>query len=79
MKHPLNLAGSQIAKIRNELGVTQEMLAARCEAQGLTFSRSTLAKIETRRRCLTDIELVALARALRVKMQVFFPTNSALF
>lgn len=79
MTRPLNLAGPAIARIRNQLGITQEMLSARCEAQGLVFSRSTLAKIETQSRCVTDMELLALAKALKVKVGAFFPNHQRVF
>jgi DNA-binding XRE family transcriptional regulator len=68
----LNLAGPRIQQIRNQQGLSQEMLSARCEAKGIILSRSTLAKIETQVRCLTDIELVMIARALRVKLKDIF-------
>jgi transcriptional regulator with XRE-family HTH domain len=79
MKALLNVAGPQIRKIRYGQAMTQEVLAARCEAGGLIMSRSTLAKIETQIRCVTDKELLTLAKALKVKMRDFFPDHQALF
>ena len=79
MKVPLNLAGPQIRRIRYRQGMTQDMLAARCEMQGLVMSRSTLAKIEVQIRCVTDQELLALAEALQVKMREFFPGHAKVF
>ena len=55
------------------------MLSARCEAKGLTLSRSTLAKIELQMRCLTDMELLTLATVLRVKVRDFYPDKQKLF
>ena len=79
MKALLNVAGPQIRKIRYRQEMTQETLAARCEVGGLTMSRSTLAKIETQIRCVTDVELLALAKALKVKMKDLFLDHDSLF
>ena len=43
------------------------------------MSRSTLAKIETQIRCVTDVELLALAKALKVKMKDLFLDHDSLF
>jgi transcriptional regulator with XRE-family HTH domain len=45
-KKPANLVGPQIQRIRYELGLTQEQLAARCQVVGLDISRGTLSQIE---------------------------------
>ena len=42
------------------------MLAAKCGVLGWDISRGTLAKIESQVRCVTDKELVVLAKALKV-------------
>ncbi len=78
-KRFLNLAGPRIRQIRSEQGLSQEMLSARCEAAGITLSRSTLAKIEIQLRCLTDIELFVIADALRVKVKELYPSQSKSF
>lgn len=84
MGHPskkitLNIVGSQIRKLRDEAGLTQEMLAARCEVLGGNISRGTLAKIEAQIRCVTDQELLVIAEGLKVKMKALFPSNPKLF
>lgn len=53
------------------------MLAAKCEVLGCPISRGTLAKIESGIRCVTDIELFALASSLRVPVSEFFPRDLA--
>ncbi len=78
-KPALNWAGPRIRQIRDQQGLSQDMLSARCEARGLTLSRSTLAKIETQIRCLTDMELLTIAAVLRVKVKEFFPDWQKLF
>ena len=78
-KPALNWAGPRIRQIRDQQGLSQEMLSARCEARGLVLSRSTLAKIELQLRCLTDVELLTIAEVLRIKVREFFPEQMKLF
>lgn len=65
-KNAANLAGAQIRSLRIKATLTQKDLAAKIEIQGVLMARSTLAKIENRTRQITDIELVAFAKALKV-------------
>ena len=68
-----NIVGEQVRKERYQLGLTQDMLAAKCAAQGWDVSRGTLAKIEARVRCVTDTELLVLAKALKVSLVSLYP------
>ena len=43
------------------------MLAARCGRLGWDIAENVVAKIETKIRCVTDVELVCIATALKVK------------
>lgn len=52
------------------------MLAARCSRAGWDIGENTISKIEAQVRCVTDEELVYLARALKVKEQELFPPAS---
>jgi transcriptional regulator with XRE-family HTH domain len=72
-KAPANVVGPQVQKLRYELGLTQEKLAARCQLAGLDISRATLAQIETRLRCVTDLELFLLARVLKATTDSLSP------
>ena len=72
-----NLVGPQIRKLRYQQELTQDLLAARCTRLGLDISRGTLAKIEAQLRCVTDAELRILATALRVNLEMLYPTESA--
>jgi transcriptional regulator with XRE-family HTH domain len=74
-KTPANIVGPQIRKRRNQLGLTQEALAAQCQLHGLDISRGTLSQIEARLRCVTDDELLALARVLKVSTDSLFPVG----
>lgn len=67
-----NLVGSTIRKIRYQRGMTQAMLAARCNRAGWDIGENTIAKIEAQIRCITDKEIVFLAKVLNVKIQDLF-------
>lgn len=74
-KTPANIVGPQIRERRNQLGLTQEAFAARCQLRGLDISRGTLSQIEAQLRCVTDDELLALARILKVSTDSLFPAG----
>ena len=65
-KKPANVVGPQVQKLRYQLGLTQEQLAARCQVRGWDISRATLSQIEARLRCVIDSELLILAKVLKV-------------
>ena len=69
MAKPANLCGPAVARLRRRSGITQRELRAQCEAAGWPVARSVLAKVETQSRSVSDIELVALASALGVKIE----------
>ncbi len=52
--------------------MTQEELATQCQLHGLDISRGTLSQIEAQLRCVTDDELLALARVLKVSTDSLF-------
>lgn len=68
MRRQTNICGPAVARLRRKQDMTQEELRIRCKAAGWAVARSVLAKIEKQRRSVSDRELVALARALRVKV-----------
>ena len=70
---PENIVGPQIRRLRYQRGMTQDALAARCARLGWDVSRGTVAKVESRVRCVNDQELVTLARALRVSLDELYP------
>ena len=72
-KQPKNLIGPQIRKLRYQKAMTQEMFAARCSVLGLELSRASLSKIEAQLRCVTDVELIILAEALKVDAATLLP------
>ena len=64
----MNIVGPSFKEIREEKGLTQEVLAARCNLLGWDISRSTLAKIEVRLRRVKDTEAIILTQALKVNI-----------
>lgn len=73
MSNPRNFVGPQVRRLRNQQGLTQPMLAARCRRWGWDLSRETLAKIETQLRWVSDFELLCLAKALHVVPDDLWP------
>ena len=70
---PTNVTGRQIAKLRTDKGLSQDGLAGKCQRAGWDISRGTLAKIEAGVRCVSDSELLLLAKALEVSVAELFP------
>jgi len=68
----MNKIGPHIRKLRGKQKLTQEQLVARCNLLEWNISRSTLAKIESQVRRITDIEVILLAKALKVEIQNLF-------
>ena len=52
--------------------MTQEQLVAHCNLIGWSISRGTLAKIESKVRCVTDKEVLLLATALKVSPEQLY-------
>jgi len=73
MQEPKNAVGPQVIKNRNRRGWSQEKFAAKCQLAGWDVSRDIVARIEGGVRCVTDIELIKLARALHVPVPELLP------
>lgn len=63
-----NCIGSRIKELRQKASpkVSQEDLAGRLAAQGILLNRTAIAKIEARKRAISDFEIIAIAKALKV-------------
>ena len=63
-----NLVGARIRELRRRAvpKVTQEDLAGRVAALSVSLDRTAIYRIEAGSRTVTDLELAALAKALRV-------------
>ena len=68
----MNKIGPQVRYLREKQGMTQEELAAKCNLLGWNITRSTLAKMESQVRRITDEEVLLLANALRVDVSLLF-------
>ncbi|MGA2137535.1 MAG: helix-turn-helix transcriptional regulator [Verrucomicrobiia bacterium] len=75
MRAKQNIVGPQIRKHRYQQELSQEMLVARCATAGLDISRGTLAKIEAGVRCVSDHEVLLLAKALKVNLHELYPAH----
>lgn len=68
----MNIVGEKVKIQRESFGWTQEQFVAKCNLIGWNISRSTLAKIESKVRRVTDIEVQLLAQALKIKIELLF-------
>lgn len=68
----MNIVGSLVRTIRESKNLTQEQLVAHCNLIGWSISRGTLAKIESKVRCVTDKEVLLLATALKINVEQLY-------
>jgi transcriptional regulator with XRE-family HTH domain len=61
-----NVVGQMVARIRRDQKLTQEDFAGRLAVVGWDISRDSIKRIESGEREVTDIDLLRLARGLRV-------------
>jgi len=71
----MNIVGVNVKKIREKNDWTQEQLTAKCNLLEWNISRGTLAKIESKVRRVTDIEVKLLAKALETDIENLFFNN----
>lgn len=67
-KHKSNISGKNIKLIRKRNKIKQENLAVKLQLEGLPVTTSTISKIESEDRSVTDKELLAFSRALHVSL-----------
>ena len=63
-----NMTGAKMRKVRSDLKITQEQLAARLQIAGIALDQKAISRIERQERFLADFELREIARILRVSM-----------
>jgi len=68
-----NIVGPQVRRLRSAAAISQDDLAARCTRQGFDIGRGTISHIETGVRGVSDLEMVLLAKALRVELDELVP------
>lgn len=70
--HQKNIIGSRIKTARKESHMSQMGLAAKLQVMGIVIDRSAIAKVETGRRPVSDIEIAAISRILNVQIEWLF-------
>ena len=58
--------GENIRRLRTNVGLTQEMLAARLQVEGCDITRSAVAKMEVGQRHIYPDEIILIAKILSV-------------
>ena len=71
----MNVVGPLVRKFRMERGWSQPAMVAKCQLSGWDLSRESLAKIESRLRSVTDIEILDLGEILEVHHSALFPAS----
>lgn len=77
-KHKVNICGEWIKYVRTghydkyHPKISQDTLITRLQTRGLMMKRSSLSRIETGCRALTDLEVVYFAEALRVPVTFLY-------
>ena len=64
-----NLCGKQIARFRMQLGISQRELADRVQLAGIDIDKNAIQRIESGKRFVTDIEIVAFAKVFQVTFE----------
>ena len=67
-----NIIGPWIREARKKADMSQEKLAGRLQVMGIKIDRSAIAKVETGRRPVSDIEIAAIAKTLNVQVSWLF-------
>ena len=65
-----NLSGKNIAKIRKAISprLSQRALADKLQLEGIDVDKNAIQRIECGKRFITDIELVSIAKVLKVSV-----------
>jgi transcriptional regulator with XRE-family HTH domain len=69
-----NVVGPQVRRLRDAAKMSQQQFAEECQRLEWDISRGVVAAIEGQVRCVTDIELLELARVFGVPVEVLLPS-----
>ncbi len=72
MRRDANLIGRNVARLRYQQALTQNMLVARAQVLGCNITQSILSNIELQKYVATDKHVFFLAKALRVEIAELF-------
>jgi transcriptional regulator with XRE-family HTH domain len=67
-----NIVGSKVRKYRIEQNLSQKALSERLETYAIYICRGSVSRIEQHERTVTDFELKALAKVLKVSIDDLF-------
>ncbi|MGI5957827.1 MAG: helix-turn-helix domain-containing protein [Massiliimalia sp.] len=68
----MNLVGTRVRLARIQAGMSQQMLSNKLELMAVYVCRGSISRIETGERSVTDIEIDALSKVLRVSLDYLF-------
>lgn len=74
-----NITGKRLTAIRHQKGISQRQLAKNLQLLGYDVDHHFIRRIENGERFVTDIELVALSRALNVKIEELIDITIPIF
>ena len=70
-----NVSGARIKEARKKLGLSQEMLAAKLQIEGVIIERDSISRIEIGTRFVADYELLTLCKILNVSPEYLLGLN----
>lgn len=73
----MNLIGANVKKYRQKQKMSQQMLSNKLELLGVYVCRGSISRIEDCSRTVTDIELYALSKVLRVEIADLISVDNA--
>ena len=68
-----NLCGKNVARLRTAMKISQRELADRMQLVGLDVDKNAIQRIESGKRFVTDIEIVAFAKVFNVPLTELLP------
>lgn len=74
-----NIVGANVRALRKKCRISQQVLSNKLELMGVYVCRGSISRIEDGSRTVTDIELYALAKALRVSINELFSDAESYF
>lgn len=63
-----NICGKNIAKLRMNLKISQRELADRMQLVGIDIDKNAVQRIESGKRFVTDIEIIAFAKIFNISL-----------
>ncbi len=64
-----NICGKNIARLRSSLKLSQRQLADRMQLVGIDIDKNAIQRIESGKRFVTDIEIIAFAQVFNITFE----------